>query len=451
MKILHYFLGFPPYRSGGLTKYAYDLMLAQIELGDEVSALWPGRIGIFSKKVKIKQRQDERKIKNFELINPLPVPFDEGIKNFEAFTRKTEIKVFEKFLASLSPDAIHIHSLMGLPAEFIDAAKSLKIRMIYTTHDYFGLCPKVTFFRNGACCNDDHQCRDCVACNQYALSLLKIAILQSAVYRNLKDSFWVRFFRKKHRLNFFNEKKYPEVSETLVGLLSTKYEALRNRYISMLSQIDCIHYNSNVTKSVYERFFTPKESVVLPITHSKIKDLRRNALEKKESKILRLTYLAQANPIKGFYVMKQALDELWSEGFQNFRLNLFCAVPEMSPYMHFCGSRYSYESLKNVFAETDALLVPSVWYETFGFTVLEALSYGVPVVVSDHVGAKDIVGKCGVVVEAGSVESLKQAILSLDKEKISLLNEEIQHSTFDSLWPDFVMKNEKLYAKRVMG
>ena len=31
MKILHYFLGFPPYRSGGLTKYAFDLMTAQVE------------------------------------------------------------------------------------------------------------------------------------------------------------------------------------------------------------------------------------------------------------------------------------------------------------------------------------------------------------------------------------------------------------------------------------
>ena len=28
MRVLHYTLGFPPYRSGGLTKYALDLMLA---------------------------------------------------------------------------------------------------------------------------------------------------------------------------------------------------------------------------------------------------------------------------------------------------------------------------------------------------------------------------------------------------------------------------------------
>ena len=213
----------------------------------------------------------------------------------------------------------------------------------------------------------------------------------------------------------------------------------------MLSQIDCFHYNSSLTKSIYEKFLVPKESIVLPITHSKIKDLRNSALEKKESKTLRLTYLAQANPVKGFHILKQALDELWNEGCQNFQLNLFCDVPATSPYMHFCGSSYTYDSLKNVFAETDALLAPSIWCETFGFTVLEALSYGVPVIVSNHVGAKDCVGKCGLVVEAGSVESLKQVILSLDKNKLSFLNEEIQHSASIKLWPDFVMENEKLY------
>ena len=30
MKILHYSLGFPPYRSGGLTKFSMDLMREQI-------------------------------------------------------------------------------------------------------------------------------------------------------------------------------------------------------------------------------------------------------------------------------------------------------------------------------------------------------------------------------------------------------------------------------------
>ena len=44
---------------------------------------------------------------------------------------------------------------------------------------------------------------------------------------------------------------------------------------------------------------------------------------------------------------------------------------------------------EDMFALSQPALIK--WYETFGFTVLEALSYGVPVMVTDSVGAKDIV------------------------------------------------------------
>ena len=54
MRILHYFLGFPPYRTGGLTKYAFDLMQAQVEDDHIVIALGPGQIGIFNHRVDIK-------------------------------------------------------------------------------------------------------------------------------------------------------------------------------------------------------------------------------------------------------------------------------------------------------------------------------------------------------------------------------------------------------------
>ena len=48
MRILHYALGFPPWRTGGLTKYCVDLMLTQKEQGYEVRKLernWKLRIG----------------------------------------------------------------------------------------------------------------------------------------------------------------------------------------------------------------------------------------------------------------------------------------------------------------------------------------------------------------------------------------------------------------------
>ena len=40
------------------------------------------------------------------------------------------------------PDVIHIHTFMGLYAEFLEAAKQLQIKTVFTTHDYYAICPK---------------------------------------------------------------------------------------------------------------------------------------------------------------------------------------------------------------------------------------------------------------------------------------------------------------------
>ena len=93
-------------------------------------------------------------------------------------------------------------------------------------------------------------------------------------------------------------------------------------------------------------------------------------------------------------------------------------------------------NLHKRFDKTDVLVAPSIWYETFGFTVLEALSYGVPVIVSDHVGAKDIIGDNGVIVKAGDVSELKNAI---DIQKKHIRKIKVKS------WKQFMSENYKMY------
>ena len=79
-----------------------------------------------------------------------------------------------------------------------------------------------------------------------------------------------------------------------------------------------------------------------------------------------------------------------------------------------CHKPYKYQELPDVMNQFDVLVTPSEWEETFGFTVLEGLSYGISVIVSNKVGAKDLIveGKNGFVVE-GNVQPLKNRILWL--------------------------------------
>ncbi|WP_349671675.1 glycosyltransferase [Lacrimispora sp.] len=444
MKILHYFLGFPPYRTGGLTKYSMDLMNAQIERGNIVIALWPGTMKKLTKNISIQQNKSVNKIINFELINPLPVSLDEGIVKFDAYMQSCDENIFVEFLKKISPDVIHIHTLMGLYREFVYAANKLNIKTVFTTHDYFGICSKVTLYKNGCACENDNNCFDCIACNESALSLKKIRVMQSPLYRKLKDFVLVKKLRRNHRKKFFSEKELLEKKDNdKIKNQAENYQKLRLYYIDILTHIDVIHYNSTLTKDVFERFLIPKDSKIISITHKDISDNRRS--KKTKSHILRLTCLAPTKAFKGFTVMKTALDELWENGNHSFELKLFDQVQNPSPYMKIKENGYNYNELPQILAETDLVLAPSVWYETFGFTVLEAISYGVPVIISNNIGAKDIIGNGGIVVQAGSVQSLKDTISSLNDEIINNLVNNIRENVTVKTWDQFLDENENLY------
>lgn len=405
MRILHYFLGFPPYRTGGLTKFSYDLITAQANDGHDVMALWPGEIRSYSAEPKIVKRKNRNGVADFEIINPLPVPLDEGIAKFEVFTKTCDISIFIGFLEREKPDVIHIHTLMGLYSEFVEAANILKIRTIFTTHDYFGLCPKVTFFRFGTCCDDDNNCQMCVQCNSTALSLRMIQLVQSPLYRNAKNMSVIKKIRQYHRNYFFNdEKRKKSVSEEECA---KKYRELREYYVRMYKKIDFIHFNSTLTEVIYNRYFVPKDSGVISISHQGIVSRDRNKVETGKKVIL---FLSQTKPYKGWNILKEACDQLWLEG-EKIELRVYCPVQNPEPYMTINEEGFEHSELPQVMSEADVLVAPSICYETFGLTVLEALSYGVPVVVSDHVGAKDIIRENGIVVKAGDVGQLKKAIL----------------------------------------
>lgn len=421
MKILHYALGFPPYRSGGLTKFCVDLMVQQAKEGHTVAMLWPGQMRFVNKKVAIRKHENVEikgsDVLSFEVINPLPVSFDEGITDIAAFTKNAGKSVYKQLLDSFQPDVIHVHTLMGLHKSFLECAKENGIRLIFTAHDFFPICPKVTMFRNGSVCDSVRDCEKCSVCNTTALSLNKIKILQSPLYRVLKDSPVVKKLRKHHRDSYLAEEKMND-SINSVGV-AEDYKELRSYYYSLLKLMDIIHYNSSVTKKVYESFFNLPSSCIVVITHSNIRDNRK--VKDYSRRSLRIRYLGPQSGAKGYQLLRSALDKLWNMQ-QKFILDVHFQPVEPAPYIK-SHERYSYAELEKIFDETDVLVAPSIWYETFGFTVLEALSYGVPVIISGNVGAKDILAQgAGIVIENITAEKLLNTLQDITLDKLKAMN-----------------------------
>lgn len=395
MKILHYSLGFPPYRTGGMTKYCMDLIEQQIKLNNEVVLLWPGRIRKNNDSyVKIENQKpykfDEHIFcRSCELINPLPIPLLNGIKDTSAFMHKKNIQPIVDFLDREKFDVIHVHTLMGLPIEFLELCKKKKIKTIFTTHDYFGLCFKCSFMCGSEVCNDDQNCGLCVNCNNTALSLKKIRILQSSFYRVLKNNFILKKMRKK-TISLLNENyENMNITASTDSNITMKYIELRNYYKKMLELIDIILFNSSNTYQIYSKYLNSiKDYRILAISNSMVKE--NNKMQKKVKENINIGYLGPISSRKGFFSLYNVLNELYNEENKNFTLHLYTNSNIDKEYIQ-CHEPYNEKTISNVMNEIDVIVVPSKWYETFGFTVLEALSYGVPVIVSNNVGAKDLV------------------------------------------------------------
>ncbi len=178
MHILHYTLGFSSYRSGGLVKYANDLMQAQMKLGHLVVALYPGGTSLLEKSCHVHWDKTYDGIRSFEMTNPLPVSLMYGVKDTESATNSQNLDTysFECLLDDVKPEVFHVHTLMGLPLEYLQIVHDLGIRIVYTSHDYFGLCPKVNFInQDGEVCLGASADR-CAVCNVNAKSAMFLKV-----------------------------------------------------------------------------------------------------------------------------------------------------------------------------------------------------------------------------------------------------------------------------------
>jgi len=189
-------------------------------------------------------------------------------------------------------------------------------------------------------------------------------------------------------------------------------------YKDCFDLIDCIHFNSEVTRIEYEKVLGEGIGKVIPITHIGIKD---NRIRKSFSKIgLVVGFIGNDTPYKGLQVLKEAVKGL------DIDVMVWGGKKSEDGRIHYRG-KFSKEQLSEVYDKMDLLVVPSVWKETFSFVTLEALSFGVPVIVSDNVGAQDIVKEYSSSFVFHTIIELKSLLAELvdDKSKLVSFNKSI--------------------------
>lgn len=388
MKILIYSLGLPPFRRGGLVNYSVDLA-EQLAMEDDndVTFLYPGKIPLKkSNNLSFKKKKVNYPFQCYEMVNPLPVSLTFGNSiDASPFYEKRDKSEIRNFIKKLSPDVVHIHTIMGLPKEYLEVLKDENVKTVYTTHDYYGLCPKMLTNDPLDKLKSSECSYDCMLCS-VGPSLNKIHLMQSHFYQIFKELKVVKYLREKQRKRMTEDLNTYHFNKEQVG----KRYHLRKYYLQMFKLIDYYHFNSSVSESVYKKYLPNIKGKVLPIVE---KGLQRSSIKKEAIDPVTIGFLGGVSTKKGFNQIKQVTNSLVQKGLS---FKLLCAGSE-SDDIFFKKSNVnnlgiiSRSEINNFYHQIDLLIVPSQWHETFGLVVLEALANNVPVLCSDWVGAKDLV------------------------------------------------------------
>lgn len=383
MKIVEYTLGLPPYRRGGLPRYSTDLSL-ELSKKDEVLLMYPGSINPFSKKIKITTKKTIYPFRVLELRNGLPVSLGLGIdgNNIDKFIAKRNINEFKRFIDKEKPDVFHFHTLMGAPIEMLDYLHHEGVKTVFTTHDFYGLCPKmlaknpILELTNSACTDD------CMVCKN-GPSYMKLLVMQTHFYEHFKESKLIKKIRKnkKTQLNSKEDAEDFTIEQTRLRF------KLRQYYLKMYRLIDDFHFNSSVAQNYIMQYLPNIKGKVVPITHSGLIDNRNRKYEEHDKLVV--GYVGPYDHKKGFYRLAKIAESMPDVTFRFYGDVVDSLVFQKSNVENY--GIVSAASLQQAYRDMDVLVVPSVWHETFGFVVLEALLQGTPCIVSDTVGAKDLI------------------------------------------------------------
>ena len=223
------------------------------------------------------------------------------------------------------------------------------------------------------------------------------------------------------------------------------YQNLLDYYKSYFDLIDCFHFNSKIACDIYSTYITPKNGKVIPITHAGIKDHRIKKIF--DTKVLHIGFIGNVTPYKGLPLLITALKNfnhtkwdlsVWGGNFGK----------EKNLPVYYKG-KFNSTTITEVYNSMDVLVVPSIWKETFSLVTLEALSYGVPVIVSDNVGAQDIVKQYDERFVYHDIKGL-QLLLGEIIENRSIL-ENFNKKILELEWSHSIMKHAKSIVDEIYG
>ena len=205
------------------------------------------------------------------------------------------------------------------------------------------------------------------------------------------------------------------------------YQKLLDYYKKCFSLVDCFHYNSETSKEVFMQYLPTSKGQVVSITHGGIEDHRIRKVYGHD--VLHIGFIGNSTPYKGLPLLISVLQDIGM--IESWDLSVWGGGVGTHPsFPVYYKGKFDSSTIADVYSAMDVLIVPSIWKETFSLVTLEALSYGVPVIVSDNVGAQDIVKLYNPKFVYHSEDELKSLICEIlsDKNLLAEFNDKLLSS-----------------------
>lgn len=285
-----------------------------------------------------------------------------------------------KLIEDFKPDIAHLHLIYGeLSASVLKALRKMRVPVVQTVHDYRLLCPANALL--------DSQNRICEKC-------INRRFYQCSLNRCLEDDF------------FYS------------SILSME-AYIRKYLIDPISYIDLFIFVSKFSEQKHFEFDRRFESKAVHLYN--FTDLHRTKWESdKENYFL---FFGRLSKEKGLETLLNVAGKVKA----NFKIAgdgplagkvRRCAAN--NEHIHFLGYQTG-EELKQLISQASYIVVPSEWYENNPMTVLEAYSYGVPVIGARIGGIPEIVidEKTGFLFTSRDEADLERVILKASRVSLS--------------------------------
>lgn len=342
---------FPPASLGGTETYTYNLASGLAARGHDVSVFYrdDGDGSAFREGWEAAGGFKVWRVgRSFD-----PATADPARLFFDTFLNQDVERSFQRFLAETQPELVHFQHLMLLSVRLPLFVRRIGVPMLLTLHDYWFRCSNSQLiWPDGQICRGKLAGIHCARC---ATARVNSPLLR-ALHPALAPLFqWRDWLVKRAALS--------------VGYFLAPSHFLRDQYLAVGFPGERFEVLENGVNVARIRAFPRRSSEEGP---------------------LRLTYLGSLAWQKGVHILLEAMQGLSPDRirlrvygnpalFPAYTAQLGAAVDPRNTSME---GVIPNDQVGRVFAETDLLVVPSLWYENSPVVIQESYAAGVPVLAS---------------------------------------------------------------------